>query len=200
MNTILVFGAGGQLGHCLKEAAESTGIANVLFPGEQEADILKPDALNALFAEHRPAWAINCAAYTAVDKAEQDHETALLINKTGVENISRCCEQHHTRLIHISTDFVFEGNEVRLLTEEDETNPVNVYGSTKLAGEQVIRNYIPHYFILRTSWLYSEYGNNFVKTMLRLGAERDSLNVIADQVGTPTYAPDLAACIFAIIR
>jgi dTDP-4-dehydrorhamnose reductase len=200
MNTILVLGAGGQLGHCLKALAERTGMKNVLFPEEQEADILKPEALSALFNKLRPAWVINCAAYTAVDKAEQNEETALLINKTGVENISRCCEQLGTRLIHISTDFVFEGSDVRLLTEMDEAHPVNVYGATKLDGEKAIAMILPHYFILRTSWLYSEHGNNFVKTMLRLGAERDSLSVIADQVGTPTYAPDLAACIFEIIR
>lgn len=200
MDTILIFGAGGQLGHCLKAAATTLAPGTLIFLDEIEGDILDPGKLELLFEQHQPGWIINCAAYTAVDKAETDRETAARINTTGVENLARCCGKNNTRFIHISTDFVFAGNEIRLLREEDETLPVNVYGLTKLAGERAIPAHTERYFILRTSWLYSEFGNNFVKTMLRLGAERGSLSVIADQVGTPTYGGDLAECMLRIVE
>lgn len=199
MNNIVVFGASGQLGQCLKTVAEDKGITSVYFPPETEADILNKDALQIIFNTYKPAWCINCAAYTAVDKAEDDVDRARNINKTGVENISELCKAYGTILIHTSTDFVFKGNEPTPRTENDIAEPVNIYGLTKLEGEQVVNQLLEKYFILRTSWLYSEYGNNFVKTMLKLGAERDELKIIADQVGTPTYAMDLAECIFQII-
>lgn len=199
MNNIVVFGASGQLGQCLKNMAEAKGITAIYFPAESEADILNQDALKQAFTKYNPTWCINCAAYTAVDKAEDDIDLARKINKTGVENLSRLCVEYNAILIHTSTDFVFKGDKPTPLVEDDPAEPENVYGLTKLEGELEVIKLLKKYFILRTSWLYSEHGNNFVKTMLRLGAERDELKVIADQTGTPTYAMDLAACILDII-
>jgi dTDP-4-dehydrorhamnose reductase len=153
-----------------------------------------------LFTRYKPAYVINCAAYTAVDNAEDNIDLARLINKTGAVNVAKACAQFGTTLIHISTDFVFEGNNPNPLNEEDIALPINTYGLTKLEGELAISNSTGNYFILRTSWLYSEFATNFVKTMLRLGAERDELGIIVDQVGTPTYAVDLAGCVLDIIN
>lgn len=199
MSNIVVFGASGQLGQCLKSVAGLQGLSTIYFPSESEADILNTEALRNIFDTYKPSWCINCAAYTAVDKAEDDVDLARKINKTGVENISGLCSEYGAVFIHTSTDFVFKGDKATPLDEDDLAEPINVYGLTKLEGEQVVEATLEKYFILRTSWLYSEYGNNFVKTMLRLGADRDELKVIADQVGTPTYAMDLAACILQII-
>lgn len=199
MNTIVVFGASGQLGHCLKAVAANNGISDIHFPPETEADILNKDALKTIFDTYKPTWCINCAAYTAVDKAEDDVEKARAINKTGVENIGELCKAYGATLIHTSTDFVFKGDEPTPRIESDIAEPINIYGLTKLEGEKAVTQLLEKHYILRTSWLYSEYGNNFVKTMLKLGAERDELKIIADQVGTPTYAMDLAECIFQII-
>ncbi|MDB5111982.1 MAG: rmlD [Mucilaginibacter sp.] len=200
MVNIIIFGASGQLGQCLKSVVESKGITSVYFPVEGEANILDNAALKAIFDTQKPSYCINCAAYTAVDKAEDDAEIAFKVNKTGVENLSRFCAEYNSTLVHISTDFVFKGDEPTPRTETDATNPISVYGQTKLDGERVVEELLTRYFIIRTGWLYSEYGNNFVKTMLKLGAERDELKIIADQVGTPTYAIDLAACILQIIN
>jgi dTDP-4-dehydrorhamnose reductase len=170
------------------------------FPPESEANILDDEALRKVFATYKPAFSINCAAYTAVDKAEDDQEMAMKINKTGVENLARHCAENESTLIHISTDFVFKGDKSTPRIELDIAEPVNVYGETKLKGEQVLAALTKKYFIVRTGWLYSEYGNNFVKTMLKLGAERDMLKIIVDQAGTPTYAMDLAAFILDIVK
>lgn len=199
MTTTLIFGASGQLGHCLKKVTEEKNIQGFIFPDEKEANILDEAALQNLFEKHQPAYIVNCAAYTAVDKAEDDVDRARQINRDGAENLAKLAKKFNSVLIHVSTDFVFEGNVPQLLTETDAANPINVYGLTKLEGEQVIAAQTDKYFTLRTSWLYSEYGNNFVKTMLRLGSERPELRVIADQVGTPTYAVDLAETIVTII-
>ncbi|HZY38424.1 MAG TPA: dTDP-4-dehydrorhamnose reductase [Mucilaginibacter sp.] len=199
MSNIVVFGASGQLGHCLKTFAEKNSITSIHFPPETEANILDDLALENIFEKYKPAYSINCAAYTAVDKAEDDREMALKINKTGAENLARQCAKNGSVLVHISTDFVFKGDKPVLLSEDDVAEPINVYGQTKLDGELVVKALLREYFIIRTSWLYSEYGNNFVKTMLKLGTERDELKIIADQAGTPTYAMDLAACIMHII-
>ncbi|NII84051.1 MULTISPECIES: dTDP-4-dehydrorhamnose reductase [unclassified Pedobacter] len=199
MSKILVIGAGGQLGQCLKTVAERRGINDIVFPAEQDANILDESGLNDLLAAAQPAFVINCAAYTAVDKAEDEVELAKAINETGAGYLASACLANGATLIHVSTDFVFEGNKVKLLKEDDEAKPINVYGVTKLDGELAVTAVLPAHFIMRTSWLYSEYANNFVKTMLKLGAERDELNIIADQVGTPTYAIDLANAIFDII-
>ncbi|HVS91822.1 MAG TPA: dTDP-4-dehydrorhamnose reductase [Mucilaginibacter sp.] len=199
MDNIVVFGASGQLGQCLKEVAAEKKVANIFFPAESEADILNADALKGIFETYKPAYCINCAAYTAVDKAEDDMAKARAINKIGVENIVNLCLEYGSLLIHTSTDFVFKGDKPTPLTEEDVADPINVYGLTKLEGEQAVVNILEKYYIIRTSWLYSEHGNNFVKTMLKLGAERDELGIVADQVGTPTYAMDLAGCILDIM-
>ncbi|KIA93840.1 dTDP-4-dehydrorhamnose reductase [Pedobacter kyungheensis] len=200
MSKILVIGAGGQLGQCLKIVAERREITEIVFPAEQDANILDEAVLQALLAKEQPAFVINCAAYTAVDKAEDEVELAKAINETGAGYLASACAAIGATLVHISTDFVFEGNAVKLLTEDDEAKPINVYGVTKLDGEKAVAAILPAHFIIRTSWLYSEYANNFVKTMLKLGAERDELNIIADQIGTPTYAIDLANAIYDIIE
>jgi len=199
MNKIIVFGASGQLGQCLKRVADKQQLSDIYFPVEGEANILDEAGLETLFAKHNPQYCINCAAYTAVDKAEEDMHTARKVNAEGAANLARLCKINGVTLIHVSTDFVFEGNTPYLLTEADAANPINVYGLTKLEGEHAIAGILPEHYTIRTSWLYSEYGNNFVKTMLRLGAERDELKIIADQIGTPTYAIDLAECILTII-
>lgn len=200
MSTILVFGASGQLGQCLAHVAKERNNPGLIFPPEDQANILNPESLRALFEQHRPAYAINCAAYTAVDKAEDEVEIARKVNRDGVENLARLCGEFGTVLIQISTDFVFAGTGNQPLVETDAAEPISIYGLTKLEGEQVIPPLTDKYFILRTSWLYSEYANNFVKTMLKLGRERDELRVIWDQVGTPCYAIDLAGCILTIIE
>ena len=200
MDKILVIGAGGQLGQCLKTVASRRGITEIVFPSETDANILNQDGLQALLSKEQPTFVINCAAYTAVDKAEDEVDLAKAVNETGAANLAIACAANGSTLIHVSTDFVFEGNEVKLLLEDDIANPINVYGQTKLDGEKAVVALLKSHFILRTSWLYSEYANNFVKTMLKLGADRDELNIIADQVGTPTYAIDLANAIFDIIE
>ncbi|OCX54539.1 dTDP-4-dehydrorhamnose reductase [Mucilaginibacter sp. PPCGB 2223] len=199
MSKVLVFGASGQLGQCLNYVAGQKGITGIIFPSEAEANILDIELLTKLFAQHKPGYCINCAAYTAVDKAEDDVDMARKINRDGAENIAKLCAQFGVTMIHVSTDFVFEGNTAHPLVEDDIAEPVNIYGLTKLEGEQAISAVLREAYILRTSWLYSEYGNNFVKTMMRLGNEKDELRIIADQIGTPTYAIDLADCILNII-
>jgi len=200
MHTTLVFGGSGQLGQCLLTVAERTGFEGMVFPPEGEANILNVDSLTGLFEKYKPVYSINCAAYTAVDKAEDELELARKVNRDGAENLARLCAKYNCTLIHISTDFVFEGNIPKLLTEDDATAPISVYGLTKLEGEHAVAANADKYYTLRTSWLYSEYANNFVKTMLKLAADRSELNIIADQVGTPTYAIDLAGTILHIIN
>ncbi|MBD2766588.1 dTDP-4-dehydrorhamnose reductase [Hymenobacter sp. BT664] len=200
MGNILVFGASGQLGQCLAHVARERNTPGLQFLPEDQANILDLAGLRAQFARYQPSYCINCAAYTAVDKAEDEVELARKINRDGVANLSQLCAEYGTTLIQISTDFVFAGTGNQPLVETDASAPLSVYGLTKLEGEQVVPGYTSQYFILRTSWLYSEYANNFVKTMLKLGQERDELRVIWDQVGTPTYAIDLAGCILTIIE
>ncbi|WP_046245847.1 dTDP-4-dehydrorhamnose reductase [Hymenobacter terrenus] len=200
MGTVLVFGASGQLGQCLAHVARERGTTGLEFLPEEQANILDLSGLKSLFEQYQPAYCINCAAYTAVDKAEDELELARKINRDGVENLARLCGEYGTTLIQISTDFVFAGTGNEPLLETDEAAPISAYGLTKLEGEQVIAAHTKQFFILRTSWLYSEYANNFVKTMLKLGHERDELRIIWDQLGTPTYAIDLAGCILTIIE
>ena len=199
MGNIVVFGASGQLGHCLKRVAEERGVTNIYYPPESEANILDTAALKAVFEKYKPEFAINCAAYTAVDKAEDEIDLARKINKTGAENLGEASKAHQSTLIQISTDFIFKGNIPNPLTEEDVTEPISIYGLTKLEGEQDVVRILDEHYIIRTAWLYSEFGNNFVKTMLKYGAERDELKIVADQTGTPTYGIDLAGCILDII-
>ena len=197
---IIVFGASGQLGQSLQHIAAARNISNITFLSEERANILDKEVVARVFSEEMPAYVINCAAYTAVDKAEDEIELARSINRDGAANLATACRSHQSTLIHISTDFVFEGKNPHLLTETDPAKPLSIYGLTKLQGEAAIAGMIHKYFILRTSWLYSEYGNNFVKTMLRLGREREEVSVVCDQIGTPTYAIDLAETIFDIIQ
>lgn len=197
---ILVLGASGQLGQCIKRVALEMEFEQIYFPEENFANILDPEALDSLFKEIKPNYVINCAAYTAVDKAEDDIELCRNINAAGVINVATLCKHHASILVHISTDFVFKGDTPGLLNENDPTEPINMYGKTKLEGEKAVSRHLDEHFIIRTSWLYSEYANNFVKTMLRLGKDNDQLNVIADQIGTPTYAIDLARTILSIIK
>lgn len=199
MATIVVFGASGQLGQCLKKISSQKDITSIFFPPESEANILDTALLSEVFKKYKPDYAINCAAYTAVDKAEDEIDLARKINRTGAKNLAVQCKIHSTTLVQISTDFVFGGNIPALLVEDDIAEPISVYGLTKLEGEQEVITLLPEHYIIRTSWLYSEYGNNFVKTMLKLGAERDELRIIADQIGSPTYAIDLAGTILDII-
>lgn len=200
MAHIIVFGASGQLGQCLQLVAWEKNISDINFLPKAYANILDLQVLEQTFRTNQPSYCINCAAYTAVDKAEDEPEAARQINRDGVENLSKLCRDYNTTLIHVSTDFVFAGNGYLPLSESDLTNPINRYGITKLEGERVIPDYLQHYFIIRTSWLYSQFGHNFVKTMLRLGKEKESLKIIWDQVGTPTYAIDLAACLLHIVE
>lgn len=197
---IVVLGASGQLGHCLKKVAEERNITDISFPSEQEGNILDANLLDILFSKENPEFVINCAAYTAVDKAEDDIDICRKVNRDGAEIIAKACVKHNAALIHVSTDFVFKGNIPQILSETDPAEPENIYGLTKLEGEIAISDVLEKHFTLRTSWLYSEFGNNFVKTMLRLGGEREQLGVIVDQAGSPTYAIDLAGAIFDIIK
>ncbi|MCR5887192.1 dTDP-4-dehydrorhamnose reductase [Hymenobacter sp. J193] len=200
MGSTLVFGGGGQLGQCLQYVAQQRNLADIVFLPEEQANILDPGALRETFARYQPAYIINCAAYTAVDKAEDEVDLARRVNRDGAENLARLCGEFGATLLHISTDFVFAGTSNQPLSETDEAAPISVYGLTKLEGEEVIPRHTSQYFILRTSWLYSEYAGNFVKTMLRFGREREEMRVIWDQLGTPTYAIDLAGCLLHIIE
>lgn len=200
MSKIIVFGGIGQLGSCINKMVTKKGLVEYVFLNIEQGNISDLVQLEELFKAHQPSYVINCAAYTAVDQAEDELALSREINKTGASNLAQKCVEHNAILIHISTDFVFEGNLPKLLNEEDAENPINVYGRTKLEGEQAIQKVCEHYFIVRTSWLYSEYGGNFVKTMLRLGQERESLNIISDQIGTPTYAMDLASVLVEIVE
>jgi dTDP-4-dehydrorhamnose reductase len=197
---ILVTGANGQLGRELQTLAPAFPQLEFLFFDRATLSIADPDAINTFFARERPAYCINCAAYTAVDKAETEKESAFLINGDAVGYLAAASHDNDTRLIHISTDYVFDGNSAIPLKEGDPTGPVNVYGASKLEGErQALQNHPDGTLIIRTAWVYSEFGNNFVRTMIRLMKERPSINVVSDQVGSPTYAADLAAAILHII-
>lgn len=195
-NKILVFGGKGQLGQCLTAASKND---DLIFLSSTEGNICDKEQIEELFNKYKPKTVINCAAYTAVDKAEDEEVEATALNATGPAILAELCKQFDTVMIHISTDFVFEGATTGLLSENDVTKPTGVYGKTKLEGEHLIQNIWNKHIIIRTSWLYSEYANNFAKTMLKLAQDRDELNIVADQVGTPTYAMDLANALLTII-
>lgn len=197
---VLVTGAGGQLGQALKAKAAQQDSLSFYFATSAEADITNIESLTAIFNKIKPDFCINTAAYTAVDKAESEPNEAHAVNVAGAANLATTCKAFATVLIHVSTDFVFDGAKQFPYTEADETNPQSVYGKTKRDGEIAIQDILNEHYIIRTSWLYSEYGNNFLKTMLRLGKERDSLSVVNDQTGTPTNANDLAIAIITIIQ
>jgi len=197
---VLVTGASGQLGQALKDAALTHGDIAFYFAGSAEADVTSMASLNAIFSKVKPQVCINAAAYTAVDKAESEPEKAFAINAAGAANVANVCKAFNATLIHISTDFVFDGTKRTPYTEQDEPNPKSVYGSTKLEGELQIRSILKEHYIVRTSWVYSQYGNNFMKTMLRLAAERDTVSVVNDQTGTPTNANSLAQVLILIAK
>lgn len=214
---VLVTGANGQLGQAIQSISGKYPEIDFVFCSSSELDITNLENCQAIFSTHHPHFCINAAAYTAVDKAESEPAKAFDINANGAENLAIVCKKHDTILIHISTDFVFDAyfsegiayydRELRLplksnlgLTETDVPFPSGVYGLTKLQGEQAIQAICEKHFIIRTSWVYSQFGNNFMKTMLRLASERDSLSVVNDQIGTPTNAVDLAEVLLKIIE
>ncbi len=197
--TILITGANGQLGSEIKYLSQFHNLS-FLFTDIDELDIIRIDDVRVFFSSQKIDYVVNCAAYTEVDKAEEEKELAELVNHTAAQNLAIISKEFKAKLIHISTDFVFDGNSSIPYTEKDKTNPISVYGTTKLAGEKAVLKYGGEIIILRTSWLYSSYGNNFVKTILRLSKERDSLGIVSDQIGTPTYARDLAETILHIIH
>ena len=199
MKKILVTGANGQLGSEMRRLG-AVSPNEYIFTDVAELDITDKAAVMAFTEQNNVNIIVNCAAYTNVDKAEDDEATAELINSTAVRNLAEAMKSVDGTLFHVSTDYVFgsEGNTPR--TEDMPTNPLGVYGQTKLRGEQAIAEVGAKAIIIRTAWLYSEFGNNFLKTMLRLTAEKESLNVVFDQVGSPTYAGDLALAIFSIIE
>ncbi|GAB2833896.1 SDR family oxidoreductase [Ferruginibacter profundus] len=197
--TILITGANGQLGKEFQVLATLYPQYHFLFVGRDVLAIEDFEAVKKYFAKNNIGYCINCAAYTAVDKAETESDAAFLVNATAVGNLAAVCATHNTQLIHISTDYVFDGTGKHPYKETDVTNPVSVYGASKLQGEQLALQNNPSAIIIRTSWVFSSFGNNFVKTMLRLMKEKESINVVADQWGCPTYAADLATVIMSII-
>ena len=213
---VLVTGANGQLGQAIQSISGKYPEIDFVFCSFSELDITNFENCQAVFSTYQPHFCINTAAYTAVDKAESEPAKAFDINANGAENLAITCKKHNTILIHISTDFVFDAyfsegiayydRELRLplksnlgLTETDVPFPSGIYGLTKLQGEQVIQANFEKHFIIRTSWVYSQFGNNFMKTMLRLASERDTLSVVSDQIGTPTNAVDLAEVLIVIM-
>ncbi|HHV85890.1 MAG TPA: dTDP-4-dehydrorhamnose reductase [Petrimonas sp.] len=194
---VLVTGANGQLGQELQQMAKKTDTPfRFIYTDADVLDITEAAQVEHFISENSIEYIINCAAYTAVDKAETDEELAYKINYTGAENLAKS----GAKMIHISTDYVFDGTANIPYKEDASTNPLSVYGKSKLRGEEAVRELADEWIIIRTSWLYSEFGNNFVKTMLRLLNERDELNIVADQRGTPTYAADLAEMILVILE
>ncbi len=197
---ILITGCKGQLGSEMCLLAAEHQDHRYFLTDVAELDITDIAAVERYVADNKIDIIVNCAAYTAVDRAESDEDTARLINADAVENIARAAAKNNAKVIHVSTDYVFSGDNCTPYREDDATSPTGAYGRTKLLGEQRLMSICPDSVILRTAWLYSPWGNNFMKTMLRLGNERESLNVVYDQVGSPTAAEDLAQAIFSIIE
>jgi dTDP-4-dehydrorhamnose reductase len=195
---ILVTGQNGQLGNELRVLSATFPDFDFIFTDVQELDISNAKEVNHFFDRYKPAICINAAAYTAVDKAETECDLALKINAEAVGTLAANCARVGARLLHVSTDYVYDGNGTVPYLEDDPVSPVNFYGESKLRGEEFAIQELPEAVIIRTSWVYSYFGNNFVKTMLRLMKERESINVINDQYGSPTYAPDLAAAIMQV--
>lgn len=198
MKKILVTGSKGQLGNELQKIAPEFQGFDFLFTDIEELDILDPIALEKFVSSFKPDFIINCAAYTAVDKAESEKEKAEMLNAFAVRNLRNISEKDSIFLIHISTDYVYDGKNHRPYVEDDAVSPLSAYGRSKLNGERELSSY-PNVIIIRTSWLYSSFGSNFVKTILRLGKEKPEIKVVFDQVGTPTYASDLAKAIMSIL-
>jgi len=200
MTSILVTGANGQVGQELQQLAAKFPQFEFTFTDVDDLDITDLAAVALFFAKENFDYCLNCAAYTAVDKAEENADLAETINVTGAEHLAKACAEHHVRLLHLSTDYVYHNDQNTPFRETDATNPQSVYARTKLEGEQAARAANPQTLVIRTSWVYSSFGHNFVKTMLRLGRERDHLRVVFDQIGTPTYAHDLAEAMLTLVR
>lgn len=199
MKTILVTGANGQLGNSIRLLAKHYPQYNFLFTDVDTLDITDPQAVGKTIKDNQVDYVVNCAAYTAVDKAEDDEELCRRLNSYAVGVLGKAAHEAGAKMVHVSTDYVFSGTGCLPYKETDETRPVSAYGRTKLAGEQILQEVCPEAVIIRTAWLYSEFGSNFVKTVLRLGKERDELRFVFDQIGTPTYAGDLAAAVMAVV-
>jgi dTDP-4-dehydrorhamnose reductase len=199
MKKIVITGANGQLGQELRAASKNYSPFEFIFLTKDDLQISDDTSVKNFFSSTQPSCCINCAAYTAVDKAESEKEKAFLINAEGVGIIAAACKRSNAKLIHLSTDYVFDGNSSTPLTEDDAVSPINIYGQSKLKGEEFAFKNNEQTIVIRTSWVYSEFGNNFVKTMIRLMKEKGSINVINDQIGSPTYAADLAKAILQII-
>lgn len=194
---VLVLGSNGQLGFELMRAnwAPGTDVVGLPYP---DFDVTRPGDVEKAVADHAPDLLVNATAHTAVDKAESEVDLSFAVNRDGPGLMAAACEARGIPFVHVSTDYVFDGSKDGVYTEDDPINPLGVYGASKAAGEEAVRAVLPHHVILRTSWVYSAYGNNFVKTMLRFGKERDEMRVVADQHGSPTAAADLAAAIVHI--
>jgi len=199
MNTILITGSHGQLGNEMQQAAARFPAFNFLYTDVEDLDICDKAALTTFVKANKVNMIVNCAAYTAVDKAEDDVALCYKINSDAVRNIGEVASENNLKVVHVSTDYVFDGTNNLPYYEDQPVCPATVYGKSKLAGEQALLETCKQAVILRTAWLYSSFGNNFVKTMMKLGTDRDSLNVIFDQIGTPTYAADLADAILKVL-
>ena len=200
MLSILVTGSNGQLGMSIQEI-KGQFTENIVFhfTDANELDISNEKAVRNFFKNKNYDYCINCAAYTAVDNAEDNKDLAYAINADGSKYLAKVCDEYNCIFIHVSTDFVFDGTKEEPYTTLDQPRPLNIYGASKLEGERLIQKVAKKYFIIRTSWVYSEFGNNFVKTMIKLGKEKDRLDVVSDQIGSPTYARDLAHFLLKII-
>ncbi len=197
---VLVTGSNGQLGKCFQKIEKDYPFLNFCFIDSKELNISQESQVQHFFKGKQFDFVINCAAYTNVDKAEKEPEKAFLVNAEGVKNLAEVCKKNNSTLIHISTDYVFDGEKQTPYTENDVTNPINVYGKSKREGEKYIEKILKKYFIIRTSWLYSEYGHNFFKTILRKSESEQQLSIITSEKGTPTNANDLVNFIIFIIK
>jgi dTDP-4-dehydrorhamnose reductase len=200
MMNVLVTGANGQLGSAIKSIAKTDDLLNFTFCTSHQLNITDKDSVAEVFRKTTYDYCINCAAYTNVDAAEEHFAQANAINGLGVKNLVLACNESETKLIQVSTDFVFSGKQSIPYTEFDTPEPISAYGLSKYRGELEVSKILTGYFIIRTSWLYSEFGSNFMKSMLKFGSERESLSVVFDQIGSPTYAGDLARIILRLIQ
>lgn len=197
---ILVTGANGQLGREMRNILETEFPGNTIYTDIAELDLTDRDAVSRFVLRNDISHIVNCAAYTAVDRAEEEKAASSAVNVDAVKNLGMAADAVGAKIIHVSTDYVFDGRNYRPYKESDKVNPISQYGNTKRAGETALIAYMPNSIIIRTSWLYSPYGHNFVKTMLKAGAEQKTLKVVSDRIGTPTYARDLAKAIYRVLR
>jgi dTDP-4-dehydrorhamnose reductase len=199
MKKILVTGSNGQLGQCFKQQLHNATDISCCFATREDLDITNNDIVHRFFSENNFDYCVNTAAYTNVEKAEGEQEEAFLINAEGAYNVAKACKEHNVVLLHISTDYVFDGTKKKPYIETDDTQPINVYGASKLQGEHYVQDIWSKHFIIRTSWLYSEYGHNFLNSMLRFAKERKAIKITTEQTGAPTNANDLAMVLLKII-